>query len=137
MQIATMVKPYQLIAPQLLGAATTHGTGKQITPGELKDGVAVVSIGAVAGTPDSFTVVVTIEESATLNGTYDTLATFDTATAANEIATKPIVFNPAKPFVRATVVTAFVNGTSPTVAVGVNLLEQQVAESTSNEGALS
>lgn len=137
MQIATMVKPYQLIAPQALAAATTHGTGVQVTPGELKDGMATVNIGATSGTPDSFTVVVTIEESATLNGTYDTLVTFDTATGQNEVATKPITLNPAKPFIRATVVTAFVNGTSPKVGVGVVLHQQEVDETASNEGALS
>jgi len=131
-------KPVQLLIP-LPQAATAHGVAVNVVPGESPayDAIAIVSLGAVTGTPDSFSVIVTIEESATSGGTYDTLATFATATGTTNVASKPFTINPAKPFIRATATIAFVNGTSPKIPVDViALIHQSVATST-NEGALA
>ena len=134
--IASTSKPYMILTP-LAYASTTSGTGIKVTPGELYDAVAIALIGAVSGTPDSFTCVITVEESATVNGTYDTLATFATATAATEVSSVQVTINPAKPYIRATATLAFVNGTSPKVNVGVALLVKQSTATDSNMTALS
>jgi len=135
--IASMYKPIQLIAPIAM-TATVTGVGQLITPNEDTDAVAVVQLGAVAGTPDSFTAVVTIEASATLNGTYTVLSTFATATAGAQIGTKQVVLPiVSKPYVRAKVTIAFVNGTTPSFVCGVSLLVKQNTNTSSNQTALA
>lgn len=134
--IASKVKTYQLIAPQD-APSTVTGTGLQFTPNELTDAVAVVSLGAVTGTPTSFTAIVTIEQSDTVNGTYSVSQTFATATAANQAGHKAVALDPAKPFVRAKATLAFVGGTTPSVVVGVNILVAQNNNSDSNAVALA
>lgn len=133
-----LFKPYQILIPAA-NAATVHGVGLNVIPGESPayDAIAIASLGAVTGTPDSFTVVITVEESATLNGTYDTLGTFATATGVGNCGTLPIKINPAKPYVRATATIAFVNGTSPKIIVDCVLLVRENVASDTNATALS
>ena len=133
---APKFKAYQILIPAA-NAATVHGVGLQVTPGEQYDAIAVASLGAVTGTPDSFTCVITVEESATVNGSYDTLATFATGTGTTNVAHVPVTINPAKPFIRATATLAFVNGTSPKLIVDVVLLVQQIDATDSNLEVLS
>lgn len=133
---AAALKPYLILTP-LAQAATASGTAKQFTPGELKDAIAVVLVGATSGTPDSFTVVVTIEQSATSGGSYTATATLPTNTTANQVGTQQVILDQTKPWVRATATIAFVNGTSPKINVGVALLVAQVVASDSNLGILS
>ena len=133
-----MYKPYQLITPQL-AAATVTGTGVQFTPNNDSgaDAVAVVNIGAIAGAPSATSLIVTIEQSATVGGTYTVTGTFATATAASEVSTLPVKLDTTKPFVRAKATIAFTSGTSPTIAVGVLILVKQNNNSANNATALS
>lgn len=120
-------------------SATASGTGLQVTPGQNADydAVAVLDVGAATGTPTSYTLDVTVEESATVNGTYDTLATFGQVTADNQVAHLPVVINPAKPFIRATATIAFTGGTSPTIPVSVVLLVRQNVNAVTNRETLA
>lgn len=135
-QIAPSVKSYNLYPAYLGGAATVSGTGQQVSPGGSPsyDAVAIVNVGAATGTPDSYTATITIEECATVGGSYTTNKALTVITAAG-IAHAPIRINPAKPFLRATVVLAFVNGTSPKLPVAVDLLVRQVVAQDSNAAA--
>lgn len=134
--IAASVKPYMILTPSAM-AATASGTGLKVTPGELYDAVAIALIGATSGTPDSFTVAITVENSATVGGTYTTIGTFATAVTASETGQIQITIDPTKPFIRATATIAFVNGTSPKINVGVVLLVRQSVNSDSNLQALA
>ena len=138
MNLAPLFKTFQILAPKAQ-TATASGTGKNVIPGESPsyDAIAVVQNGAATGTPTSYTLVVTVEESATVNGTYDTLATFGTITADNQISHLPVKINPAKPFIRATATIAFVGGTSPALLVDCALLVNENVASDSNEPALT
>ena len=111
----------QLSAPAE-SASTVTGTGQLITPGELVDACAIVNVGAVSGTPDSFTAVVTIEQSATLNGTYAVKQTFTTITAGSQIAQKQVILDPSLPYVRAKVTLAFTGGSTPKLFNSVALM---------------
>lgn len=134
--VAEQYKPVQLIAPQL-ATSTVTGTGVSVISGAEVDAVAVVNLGAIAGTPDTTSCIVTIEESATVNGTYTTNTTFATATAGSQIGTKQIVVNRNKPFIRAKATLAFSGGTSPSIAVSCTLLVKQIVSSTASETALA
>jgi hypothetical protein len=131
-------KPVQLLIP-IAHTATGSGVAVNVIPGESPayDAIAVVSLGAATGSPTSYTVDVTIEESATSGGTYDTIATFDTATGTKKVASKPFTINPAKPYIRATATIAFVSGTSPAIPVDVVALIHESVATSSNEGALA
>ena len=131
-------KPVQLLIAKAQ-TATAHGVGVNVVPGESPeyDAIAIASLGAVTGAPDSFTVVITVEESATSGGTYATIATFATATGAGNVGSVPFTINPAKPFIRATATIAFVNGTTPAIPVDVVALIHESVASDTNETALS
>lgn len=133
-----LYKVYQLIAPQL-ATATVTGTGVQFTPGNdsKTDAFAIVNTGAVAGTPTSFTVVFTIEQSATQGGTYTVTDTFATGTTASQRSARACTLDNSKPWVRAKATIAFVDGTTPSVAISANIFVKQNNASTSNNSALS
>lgn len=141
-QLAPQFKAYNIL-PAKSQTATASGTGLQVTPGNSPayDAVAVVNVGAVTGAPATVSVIVTIEESATVGGTYTTNTTFATiatvVAAGGEISHLPVVINPAKPFVRATATIVFTSGTSPAINIGVSLLVKQSVSSDSNEAALA
>lgn len=138
MNLAPLFKPYNILIP-VAQTATAHGVGLNVIPGESPayDAIAIATLGAVTGAPDSFTVAITVEESATVGGTYDTIGTFVTATAGGEISTLPVTIKPAKPFIRATATIAFVNGTTPAIPVDVVLLVRENVATDSNETALA
>lgn len=141
-QLAPQVKAYNIL-PAKAQTATASGTGLQVTPGNSPagDAIAIANIGAVTGAPSTVSCIITVEESATVGGTYDTLATFATiatvVAAGGEISHLPVTINPAKPFIRATATISFSGGTSPAINVGVSLLVKQNVSSDSNEAALS
>lgn len=135
--IASLYKPYQLIAPIAM-TATVTGSGVLVAPQEDSDAVAIANFGAVAGSPTSFTVIVTIEGSDTSGGTYSVLSTFATATAGAQIGTKQVIIPIAsKTYVRAKVTIAFVGGTTPSFVCGVSLLVKQNINTSSNQTALA
>lgn len=136
-------KPYTLINPQVSAAATINGSAQAITPGEEGDAIAVVQIGTVQGSPTSWSAVITILGSATSGGTYDTLATIGSVSLASttttgEIATAPVNVNTGKyAFIKSTAVITFTAGTTPSLSIGVALLQRQTVGSTSALGALA
>lgn len=137
--IADKVKAYQLFAPLAL-ASTTTSSAVQITTANMHpsgDAVAVVNVGAATGTPDSFTVVVTITASATSGGSYTALGAFTTNTAGSQIEHLPVPIDPARPFLKATATIAFVNGTSPKIPVSVSILVRQSQESILNRETIA
>jgi len=136
MQIAPSIKVYSIYPALLNAAATVSGTGLQVTPGENPDfdAAVIVNVGAATGTPDSYTATITIEECATVGGSYTTNKALTVITAAGSVHTA-IRVNPAKPFIRATAVIAFVNGTSPKLPIAVDLLVKQTVASDSNATA--
>lgn len=136
--LAPLFKSYGILLPKAQ-TATASGTGKNVVPGESPsyDAIAVVANGAATGSPTSYTLAVTVEESATVNGTYDTIGTFTTITGDNQVSHLPVTINPAKPFIRATATIAFVGGTSPAVLVGCTLLVRENVASDSNEPTLT
>ena len=135
--VAAYYKPVQLIAPQL-ATATVNGSAVHIAPNEEADAVAIVNVGAIAGAPDTTSLIVTILASATSGGSYDTIATFPAATGATQIGTKAVIINTAKyAYVKATATIAFTNGTTPSIAIGVSLLSLQTVASDNNNGVLS
>lgn len=138
MNLAPLFKSVGILLPKAL-TATASGTPVLITPGENADyeAIAVVQNGAATGSPTSYTLAVTVEESATSGGTYDTIATFTTITADNQVSHLPVKINPAKPYIRATATIAFVGGTSPAVVPAVALLMKENVASDSNEPTLS
>ena len=137
MNLAPKFKTYNVLIPKLQ-TATASGVGINVVPGSPElQAIAIASLGAATGAPSSYTVIITVEESATLNGTYDTLGTFATCTGAGNIAALPVLVSPAKPFIRATATIAFVGGTSPAVPVGVVLLVPQNVNTDSNLSVLS
>ena len=136
--IAEGVKPYQLIAPIAM-TATVTGSGVAVTPGQEFDGVAIVNLGAVAGSPTTTSAIVTIEASATSGGTYTVLSTFVAATAGAQVGTKQVSFNGEVPyaFIRAKVTIVFSGGSTPSIVCGVTLLQRQTVKSASNLVALA
>jgi len=140
--VAQDYKPLSLIGPQVSSGSTISGSGVAITPSEEGDGVAIVHVGAIVGSPTSWSVVVTIAASATSGGTYVTLATIGSPSLAStnagpEIATAALDVNTgAYAYVKATAVVTFTGGTTPSLAIGVSLLQRQTVGSTSNVGAL-
>ena len=136
--VADLYKPLQLIVPQA-ATATVTGSGVAFTPNNdpLVDATAIVNIGATSGAPTSFTVVVTIEQSVTSGGTYTVTDTFVTATAASQNSIRGLKLDPTKGFVRAKATIAFVGGTSPTIAIAVNILVRQNNGSATNATALA
>lgn len=135
--IAESYKPFQLITPQL-ATATVTGSGVLMTPGEEFDAIALVSVGAIAGTPDTTSCIVTIEASATSGGTYAAIATFAAATSATQLGSKQVLLTPvSKPYVRAVATIAFTGGTTPSIAIAVDLLVRQTVKSTSVAVALA
>lgn len=135
--VASSVNPFLILSGQAL-TATASGTGVNVTPSELFDAMAVAVIGVATGTPTSFTVVITIENSATVNGTYTTLATIPgTATVAGQTGSVQVKVNPLKPFIRATATIVFVGGTSPAINVAVALLVRQSVSTDSNNDTLA
>lgn len=131
-------KVYQLIKPQL-ATATVTGTGVQFTPNNdaKTDAFAVVNVGSTAGTPTSFTVVFTIEQSTAVGGTYTVTDTFATGATATQNSARACTLDSAKPFVRAKATIAFVDGTTPSIAISANIFVKQNNASTSNNSALS
>ena len=144
--VSVEYKAYGLIYPTLLTAnGTTIGTAVQVIGNEEQDAMAIVSIGAIAGAPTSTTVTVTIAGSATSGGTYTTLASFPVAgrgitsntAAQNQVGTQRVPFNPSTySWIRASAAVYFTAGTTPSVSVGVTLLQKQTVMTESNVGLL-
>ena len=140
-QRAPQVKAYTILAPKAQ-TATASGVGLQVTPGNSPsyDAIAVVSAGIVTGAPSAVSVVITIEECATVGGSYTTnttFATIATVLAAGITSHLPITINPAKPFLRATATITLTGGSSPAIPLSVVLLVKQNVSSDSNEVALA
>lgn len=136
--ISSEYTPIQLLTPTL-ATATRTGTGQLFTPANSSDGdaVAIVHLGAVDGTPDTTSLIVTIEQSATLNGTYTVTKTFPTATAGAQIGSAQVKLDTAKPYVRAVATIAFSGGSTPSIAVGVSLLVRQTVKKSGNVATLA
>lgn len=127
-----MVKPIQLIAAQS-ATATVTGTGQNVTPGELLDAMAIVSLGAPTGAPSTQSMIVKIQASATVGGTYSDLATFNTSTSGTaSVGSVQVILDPTKPFVRALATIAFTGGTAPAYPIAVTLLPRQSVATDSN-----
>lgn len=141
-QLAPQFKAYNIL-PAKAQTATASGTGLQITPGNSPayDAVAIANVGAVTGAPSVVSVIITVEASATVGGTYSTIGTFATiatvVAAGGEVSHIPVTLDPSKPFVRATATISFTTGTSPAINVGVTLLVKQNVSSDSNLAALA
>lgn len=135
-KVSELYKVIQLATP-ILSTSTRTGVGQLFTPNELDDAMAIVNLGAVAGTPDSLTAVVTIEQSATLNGTYTVTDTFPTATAGAQVGSRGFKLDTAKPYVRAVVTLAFVGGTTPSIANSVSILVKSSVNSSSIASTLA
>lgn len=140
-QLSPQFKTYTILAAKAQ-TATASGAAVQVTPGNSPsfDAVAIANVGLVTGAPSAVSVIITVEESATSGGTYDTLATF--ATVATVVATAeashiPVVINPAKPWIRATATITFTSGTSPAIPLSVSLLVVQSVFSDANQNALA
>lgn len=113
------VKAVTTVAP--ISATAGAITGTTVDTRGFGDGMAVISVGATSGTPDSFTVAAKLQESAD-DSTWSDIsgATITTVTAANKTAEIKIELGSkaaSKRYVRAVVTPAFVNGTTPKVGV--------------------
>lgn len=135
--IAPEYRAIQLINPGLLLAGTSTGGTFALTPNDESDSMAIVSIGAVLGSPTGQTVAVTISASATQDGSYTTIRTFPVATQANQIGTSGIKINTGLyAWVKASALVGFTGGTNPSINVGVTLLQQQTIASDTNKSVL-
>lgn len=118
--IGSQIKNVVGKVPTAQTAATVNGTGvSRMTPGGgvgYESCVVSTHLGASAGTPDSFTVIVTLEDSDAVGGTYATYSTaLTTLTAINTSTTKSFDLRGAKEFVRVATVAAFVGGSTPSI----------------------
>lgn len=118
----SLIDGVQSVVPIARAAGTTAGTGslRAGADGVQRDSMVVlVPVGAATGTPDSFSVVVKIQDSAD-NSTYADYAP-DGATTASVTVTAAglgqlsVDLRGARAYVRAHATVAFVNGTSPAV----------------------
>lgn len=82
------------------------------------------SVGAATGTPDSFTVATKLTECDTTGGTYTdaTGFTVTTRTADSTVAQADFNLSTLKQFIKVVTIVAFVNGTSPKIAVNQTLV---------------
>lgn len=135
-KISEAYKVIQLLTPAL-DTATRTGTGQLFTPNELDDAMAIVNVGAVAGTPDTTSLIVTIEQSATLNGTYTVTDTFPAATSGSQIGSRGFKLDTSKPYVRAKATIAFAGGTTPSIANSVSILVKTNVNSSSTPSTLA
>lgn len=108
-----------LLAPALRAAGTVNATGIDAFSGgnHFDAATAVINIGALAGTPSSFSVVAKLQESANNSDWTDVDGV--TATYTAESAVHKLDYSPSglKRYRRINFVVAFVSGTSPTVAI--------------------
>lgn len=109
-KLSETVKALQLLPVQVI-TETTTGTGVNVEAYN-DDALIVLSLGTFVSDPS---VTVTIEKSATLNGSYSTIGTFTAATAAGEAAIG--VDLTGVNFIRA--VATVTGGTSPEIPVSV------------------
>ena len=135
-KVSEMYKVVQLLTP-ILSTSTRTGVGQLFTPNELDDAMAIVNLGAVAGTPDTTSAIVTIEQSATLNGTYTVTDTFPAATAGAQIGSRGFKLDTSKPYVRAVVTIAFAGGTTPSIANSVSLMVKTNVNSSSTPSTIA
>lgn len=136
-ELGSFITTSQSVAPQLCAAGTFNGTGVDRMPSgdqEYLSGIVAVSIGATAGTPTSFTVDVSIQDSAD-NSTFAAVAAgfggpiaITQAVAASQMVTAKFNANGLRRYVRAVAVVAFVGGTSPTIALAVDITLGGVAK---------
>lgn len=125
MKIFENVKVVSTILPITAAAGATNGVAVD-TEG-YGDGMIVVSVGAATGTPDSFTVAAKVQESAdgSTNWTDISGSAIATVTAASKTGEIALALNSraaAMRYVRVVATPAFVNGTSPKIAIGAVVL---------------
>lgn len=112
----------QSIAPAASAAATVNGSGIDMTNSE-GPATIEVNVGAATGSPSSFSVTATMQESVdNSNWTNTTTQTTLVMTAAGVGYLRG---NREAKYVRSSVVIAFVGGTSPTLVVGSNVMAQK------------
>lgn len=114
------------ITPRAQTAATVEGSGiDRCAPGDqqYQSCQLFVSVGPTTGTPDSFSVAVTMEDSAD-NLSFAAMSpavAITTITAINTSQYVNVNLKGARRYVRAVAVVAFVGGTSPTVGIAANV----------------
>ena len=118
------------IAPTNSGAAATNGTGFDRMPAGVLQGyqsaAILLNVGAASGTPDSFTAIYKVQDSADNSAWADLSAAvaaeagvavaFTTITAAGS-AEYDINLAPCRQYVRLVCTVAFVGGTTPALPV--------------------
>lgn len=109
------------IAPQDASAGTVNGVG--VDRGSNESCMLAPVLGAVSGSPSSFSVTVTLEHADTQGGSYTQFGTEEVVLDSADSAAK-LGFNlsGAKKFVRASAAVAFTGGTTPSVLMSVPLV---------------
>lgn len=115
------VKVLTSVTPRAAVAGAINGTA--IDTEGYSDAVAIVTVGATTGTPDSFTVAAKVQESADgstgwTDVTGAAIATVTAASKTGEIAVPIASRAAAARYIRVVVTPAFVNGSTPAVGVG-------------------
>ncbi len=108
------------VRPALVsGSSAVNGVG--VDKLGFDDGMAVIATGAIAGTPDSVSLAVKVQESADNSTFTDVTGATATITAANTVARVkvPDMLN-RKRYLRAVVTPTFVGGTSPSIGFSAN-----------------
>jgi hypothetical protein len=109
------------VRPALIsGSSAVNGVG--VDKLGFDDAMAIIATGAAAGTPDSFSLAVKVQESAdNSTGWADVTGATATITAVNTVARVkvPDMLN-RKRYLRIVVTPTFVGGTSPSVGVSAN-----------------
>jgi len=114
--VGAYIKPQVGIDPEDSAGATINGVG--IGRQGFLSCVLHHAVGAVTGTPTSFSADAKLQDSATVGGTYvDFGAAAAQLVADDTEADVNIDLTTAKQFIRVVEVTAFVGGTSPTIPV--------------------
>lgn len=112
------------VLPQAKNAGALNGAA--VDTEIYNDAMVVVNVGAVTGTPSSFTVDAKVQHSDTgVSGWTDvTGAAITQITAIDKTAEIPldVMAAAAKRYVRVVITPAFTGGTSPTVLVAANVL---------------
>lgn len=115
------------VVPQQF-SGTTAATGSAIaTQGYLSCSIAAVT-GATSGTPDSFTLITTVEDSADGSTGWaaykpdNVTAVTNTLTAASTVAEINVDLGNSRGYIRVVQTPAFVNGTTPKVFGAANIV---------------
>lgn len=124
----SLILPKIGVVPTNSGAATTNGAAIDRMPAASRAGYLSATlhfvVGAPSGTPDSFTANAKLQESAdgSTGWTDITDGAVTQRTAAGTEAEVNVSLAPIKRYIRAVVVVAFVNGTSPALPVAASVV---------------